>query len=91
MASNEELRAMGIINNNSNNNNNNKSNTRTNNVASVIKGLAIVVAIIGVLGGFVAIDKTDFAIPLIIASVISAVFVYALGEIIQLLEDIKNK
>mgnify|MGYP006910850148 CR=1 FL=1 len=90
MASNEELRAMGIINNNSNNNSN-KSNTRTNNVASVIKGLAIVVVIIGVLGGFVAIDKTDFAIPLIVASIISAVFVYALGEIIQLLEDIKNK
>lgn len=90
MASNEELRAMGIVNNNSNNNNN-KSNTRTNNVASVIKELAIVVAIIGVLGGFVAIEKTDFAIPLIVASIISAVFIYALGEIIQLLEDIKNK
>lgn len=65
-----------------------------NTVASIIKGIAVISAIAGVIVGLVSIDALNFgvmAVVIIIASIISAVFIYALGEIIQLLEDIKNK
>ena len=58
------------------------------------KALAIVEVVIGVIFGIYAIDGLNMdegAIVIIIASIISAIFTYALGEIIQLLEDIKNK
>ncbi len=92
MASDEELKAMGISNDNKNNNVN--VSARTNKVATIIKALAIVEVVIGVIFGIYAIDGLNMdegAIVIIIASIISAIFTYALGEIIQLLEDIKNK
>lgn len=97
MASNEELKAMGISNdNNDNKNNNNNVNVlvRTNKIATIIKALSIVEVVIGVILGIYAIDGLNMdegALIIIIASIISAIFTYALGEIIQLLEDIKNK
>lgn len=95
MASNEELKAMGISNDNSDNKNNNVNVlVRTNKIATIIKALSIVEVVIGVIFGLYAIDGLNMdegAVIIIIASIISAVFIYALGEIIQLLEDIKNK
>lgn len=67
---------------------------RTNKVAIIIKIIAIVGAVIGIIAGCIMTDDyytKTLGITYIIVSVISAVFVYALGEIIQLLEDIKNK
>lgn len=92
MASNEELKAMGISKDNKNNNGNVSS--KTNKVATIIKALSIVVGVIGVIFGIYAINGLNMdegALIIIIASIISAIFTYALGEIIQLLEDIKNK
>lgn len=95
MASNEELKAMGISNyNNDNKNNNVNVLVKTNKIATIIKALSIVEVVIGVIFGLYAIDGLNMdegAVIIIIASIISAVFIYALGEIIQLLEDIKNK
>lgn len=91
MANKEELEAMGISNNQKTNN---TSNENINAVAKVIKILAIITAILGIVFGVYAIDILNMdegALIIIIASIISAVFTYALGEIIQLLEDIKNK
>lgn len=90
MASDEELRAMGISNNGKMNN---ISNEHSNTVAKVIKIIAIITAIVGVVFGLYAIDGLNMdegALIIIIASIISAVFIYALGEIIQKLENIDN-
>ncbi len=67
---------------------------KTNVVARIIKVIAIIGGFIGIIYGFNLLDSyhtEDIAFPIIIASIVSAIFVYALGEIIQLLEDIKNK
>lgn len=86
MASDEELKAMGII---GNSNNHTVKTTIKNNVANIIKALAIVEVIIAIVVGLITIE--EFGIFVIVGSIISAIFIYALGEIIQLLEDIKNK
>ena len=65
-----------------------------NTVATIIRGIALISAIAGVIVGLVSIDALNsgvMAVVIIIASIILSVFIYALGEIIQLLEDIKNK
>lgn len=93
MASKEELEALGISDNHNMNDRNN-SVIQTNAVAKIIKILAIVVGVVGVLFGIISIDALnsgEMAVFIILLSVISAVFIYALGEIIQLLQDIKNK
>ena len=68
-----------------------KMNNKTNKVANIIQIVAIITGFIGTFYGFTMIEDSDFAIPIIIASIVSAIFVYGFGEIIQLLEDIKNK
>lgn len=86
MASKEELEAMGIT---RNSNTNNVTTNIKNSVANIIKGLAILEVIIAIVVGFITIE--EFGIFVIVGSIISAIFIYAIGEIIQLLEDIKNK
>ena len=67
-------------------------NKSSNKVATIIKTIAIILAIICTIMGLLAIDELkSLSIVIILTGVISAIFVYALGEIIQLLEDIKNK
>lgn len=64
----------------------------TNTVAKIIKVLAIINAIASIILGLVNIENFElYAILFIVVGIISSVFVYSLGEIIQLLEDIKNK
>lgn len=74
---------------------NDKMKNGENRVATIIKVISIIGAIIGVCFGFSQFDSYNdtqvLGITIIVASVVSAIFVYALGEIIQLLEDIKNK
>ena len=63
-----------------------------NTIAKIIKIISIISAIAGIIIGLVTIGELEvMSVAIIIVSIISAVFVYALGEIIQLLEDIKNK
>lgn len=85
MASDEELRAIGII------RDSNTSNVTTNiknSVATIIKGLAILEVVIAIIVGLITIE--EFGIFVIVGSIISAIFIYALGEIIQKLENIDN-
>ncbi len=88
MASRDELEAMGISRNSNTVSNNSKSSNK-NSVASIIKGLSILEIICGVIIGLMMID--EFGIAIIVATMISGIFIYALGEIIQLLEDIKKQ
>ena len=72
----------------------NKRRNGENRVATIIKVISIIGAIVGVCFGFSQFDSyksEGIGVTIIVASVVSAIFVYALGEIIQLLEDIKNK
>lgn len=71
----------------------NSSEEKGNKVATTVKLLSIINAIIGICIGINQINdyETGLGWTYIIGSIILAVFVYALGEIIQLLEDIKNK
>lgn len=79
-------------NQNVNNSINYEEESTTNIVAKIIKIIAILEAIAGILLGLVFIEDLEImVIVVIVASLISGVFIYAIGEIIQLLEDIKNK
>ena len=67
--------------------NSNVNKQSKNKVASIIKTLAIIVGILGSISGcFVE----DLAIVFIIVSIISAIFIYAIGEGISLLQEIAN-
>ena len=61
-------------------------------VASIIKVLAIVYGIISVIFLFIPNNLGNYySFIITIAGIVSAIFTYGLAEIIQLLEDIKNK
>lgn len=68
-------------------------NRNINSVARIIKILAIISAVISIIGGifFFGDSEPGMGIVCLIGGIISSIFVYSLGEIIQLLEDIKNK
>ncbi len=70
-----------------------ESNTsKTNTVAKIIKTIAIIEGIAGIILGLATMGNLELlSIAIMVAGFISAVFIYAIGEIIQLLEDIKNK
>lgn len=59
-------------------------------VASIIKIFAFIEAILSVLFMFLPLEN-HYSFIITIAGIIIAIFTYAFGEIIQLLEDIKNK
>lgn len=70
----------------------NSSDYIKNRVAKLIKVISIISLIIGVIIGITQLDTYSIlGITYIVISIISSIFVYGLGEIIQLLEDIKNK
>lgn len=75
-------------------------NNNSNIIARIIKIIAIVCASLNIIFGMYLIivasnTSSDelllFSVVSIIVGVISAVFIYGLGEIIQLLQDIKDK
>ena len=72
---------------------NNYEIKKRNKTAIIIKSIAIIGLIIGLCIGFSQLGEyeEELGVIYIIASIISGIFTYALGEIIQLLEDIKNK
>jgi hypothetical protein len=94
----EELEAMGIENNKESVNVEHIGHmvVRINKVAQTIKIIAIVIGVLGFAIGLFTIlndggEISTVSISFIIIGIVSAIFIYALGEIIQLLEDIKNK
>ncbi|MBO5349044.1 MAG: hypothetical protein J6A89_04420 [Clostridia bacterium] len=88
MINRNDLNSIGIS---KNNNHNDNKPDGINTVAYIVKKIAIIIGIVGVFFAIVVINNQTYSIPVLIASITSAIFVYALGEIIQLLEDIKNK
>lgn len=65
----------------------------TNNVAGVIKGLAVFIAIIGIISSIIGgIIAENFLIALIgsIVSVLSVLLLYAVGELIEIMHDIRT-
>ena len=67
---------------------------KENKVALAIKIISIVASVIGVIASLTLFGSSyteDLAIIYLIVSIVGGIFSYALGEIIQLLEDIKNK
>ena len=68
-----------------------ETNKGENKIANIIKGLAILIAILGTLVSFSYIDDLEgLTFVYIIASIISAIFIYAIGEGLQLLQEIVN-
>lgn len=59
-----------------------------NTVAKILKGYAIANGIGGIILGLVLGEVIGWAIAL--AGIVASFFIYAFGEVIQLLEDIKN-
>lgn len=65
----------------------------TNNVAGIIKGIAIFLAMLGVIGSIILGGKIDDLIVVIVgifSSILSAVLLYAIGELIQIMHDIRT-
>ena len=62
-----------------------------NKVARIIKYFAILNVIAGVILGLIGIEYFEvYAVVFIVANIISSVFIFAIGEIIQKLENIDN-
>lgn len=63
-----------------------------NKIAKSMKLVSIILLILGIIIGITQLDTyLVLGITYIVISIISSIFVYGFGEIIQLLEDIKNK
>lgn len=63
-----------------------------NKVAILLKIFSIIILIVGIIVGIIQLDTYSIlGISYIIVSIILSIFIYGLGEIVQLLEDIKNK
>lgn len=63
-------------------------------VARIIKVISIIIVLIGFIYGAIMSEDWEtekLVLPIIIGSIVFSVFIYGYGEIIQLLEDIKNK
>lgn len=64
----------------------------TNGIAHAIKIIAVLSAIAGVILGIISFEELEgMAVAIIVGSIISAIFICGFAEIIQLLQDIKNK
>lgn len=63
-----------------------------NNVASFMKFFSIIFVIVGVFASLVLfnMDVEELYVLPVVVSIISSIFIYALGEIIQLLQNIAN-
>lgn len=71
--------------------NENQEYYTTNNVAGVIKIIAILSCIIGVVGCIIANKYLEiYTIVGIVASIISSVFIYAIAELIEIMHDIRT-
>lgn len=67
-----------------------------NSIARIIKIITSIIGFLGVIGGLLtmcwfSLVNTIVGASIVIVSLISSVIMYGLGEIIQLLQDIKQK
>ncbi len=53
--------------------------------------LSLIIAVVGIIWGIIMIDYNGIGVLVIIGSVVSALFIRALAEIINLLQDISDK
>lgn len=99
MASDEELRAMGINRENNANKDVATKQNSNNKMASILRVIAIIEIVCGfILGGILG-DTFEIGydynwglcIGIIVASFISGIFILGFAEVIQLLQDIKDK
>lgn len=79
----EQLNNMGLTNNTEDGSKYRGKSSNT--VASIIKVIAIVEGILGVIAAFF---MEDYIFAFIVVSIISAIFTYAIGEVITLLQTI---
>lgn len=82
----EELETLGI---NSRKTHSNRNQYSENKVASILKTLAIIIGVLGSLSGLFF-EEFTILITFIIVSIISAIFIYAIGEGLALLQKIAN-
>lgn len=99
MASDEELRAMGINRENNANKDVATKQNSNNKMASILRVIAIIEIVCGfILGGILG-DTFEIGydynwglcIGIIVASFISGIFILGFAEVIQLLQEIKDK
>ena len=64
-----------------------------NKMAKLLSNLGVIITIIGFIVGIIFLIKgfIAYCVITIISSILSMIFMFAFSEIIQLLEDIKNK
>lgn len=65
----------------------------TNNVSKMIKTLAVIIAIIEIIGSFVLGANTDefiFTVIGLIGSILSGLSIYSFGELIEIMHDIRT-
>lgn len=102
MASDEELRAMGINRENNANKDVATKQNSNNKMASILRVIAIIEIVCGFIVGGVLGDtfgvgyygydyNWGLCIGIIVASFISGIFILGFAEVIQLLQDIKDK
>lgn len=73
-------------------NNSNTESNYTNYVARIIKVISVIGVLCGIVFGIRLFDYyEEIALTMIMSIALVAIFFYGIGEIIQLLEDIKNK
>ena len=102
MASDEELKAMGIKRNDDENRNFSTTQNENNKMAMILRVIAIIEIICGFIVGAILGDTFaigyygyDFnwglCIGIVVAGFISGIFILGFAEVIQLLQDIKSK
>lgn len=73
--------------------NENEEYYTTNNVAGIVKGLSIFLGILGIIGSIVlGSELKQFAVgaTCCIVSVVSFLLLYALGELVEIMHDIRT-
>lgn len=65
----------------------------TNNVAGIIKGLAVFISVIGIIGSIiVGLSSGNIIIAVVgsVVSILSVLLLYAVGELIEIMHDIRT-
>lgn len=69
-----------------------RESNNINYIAQIIKMISVLCGIIGIFYGLSLLEyDEEMVLPIIVSTVLVSIFFYGFGEIIQLLEDIKNK
>lgn len=99
MASDEELKAMGIKRNDDENRNFSTTQNENNKMAMILRVVAVAEIVCGFIAGAILGDTFEIGydynwglcIGIIVAGFINGIFILGFAEVIQLLQDIKSK